>query len=77
MIYLDNASTTPLDADVLEAMLPYLKENFANPSSQHAAGRRAADGVVWGGDNKARVLVCNPGEVYLVCGGTEAGNRGV
>ena len=49
MIYLDNASTTPLDADVLEAMLPYLKENFANPSSQHAAGRRAADGVVSGG----------------------------
>lgn len=74
MIYLDNASTTPLDADVLEAMLPYLKENFANPSSQHAAGRMAADGVVSARDNIARFIGCKSEEVYFVSGGTEAGN---
>ena len=74
MIYLDNASTTPLDADVLEAMLPYLKENFANPSSQHAAGRRAADGVVSARDTIARFIGCKPEEAFFVSGGTEAGN---
>ena len=42
MIYLDYASTTPLRAEALEAMLPFLKEWFGNPDSLHAAGRRAA-----------------------------------
>lgn len=65
MIYLDNASTTPLDADVLEAMLPYLKENFANPSSQHAAGRRAADGVVSARDTIARFIGCKIGRAHV------------
>lgn len=74
MIYLDNASTTPLDSGVLEAMLPFLKENFANPSSQHAAGRKAADGVVRARDTIARLIGCKPEEVYFVSGGTEAGN---
>ena len=39
MIYLDNSSTTPLDSAVLDAMLPYLKDTFGNPASQHGAGR--------------------------------------
>lgn len=74
MIYLDNASTTPLDSDVLEAMLPYLKENFANPSSQHAAGRKAADGVLKARDGIARLIGCKAEEIFFVSGGTEAGN---
>lgn len=74
MIYLDNASTTPLDSAVLEAMLPYLKDNFGNPSSQHAAGRRAAAGVLCARDKLASLFGCKGEEVFFVSGGTEAGN---
>jgi len=42
-IYLDHAATTPLDARVLEAMLPYLRGEFANPASLHRPGQRAAE----------------------------------
>ena len=74
MIYLDNASTTPLDGDVLEAMTPYLKENFGNPSSQHSAGRRSAEGVLSARDKIAALFGCKGDEVFFVSGGTEAGN---
>lgn len=74
MIYFDNASTTPLDSAVLDAMLPYLKENFGNPSSQHGAGRLAAAGVLSARDKMARLFGCNADEVYFTSGGTEAGN---
>lgn len=74
MIYLDNASTTPLDNSVLEAMLPYLKENFGNPSSQHAFGRKAMAGVMSARDKIASLLGCKGEEVFFVSGGTEAGN---
>lgn len=74
MIYLDNASTTPLDGCVLEAMLPYLKENFGNPSSQHGAGRCAAVGVLNARDKIAGLIGCKADEVFFVSGGTEAGN---
>ena len=73
-IYLDNASTTPLDNGVLEAMLPYLKENYGNPSSQHSAGRVASEGVLRSRDKIANLLGCKPDEVFFVSGGTEAGN---
>lgn len=74
MIYFDNASTTPLDGEALEAMLPYLKENFGNPASQHSAGRKAADGVLKARDKIAALFGCKSEEVFFVSGGTEAGN---
>lgn len=74
MIYIDNASTTPLDSAVLDAMLPYLKENFGNPASQHGAGRNAAVGVLNARDKIARLVGCKADEVFFVSGGTEAGN---
>lgn len=74
MIYLDNASSTPLDGCVLEAMLPYLKENYANPSSRHAAGRRVAEAVLAARDKIARLVGCAAEEIFFVSGGTEAGN---
>ena len=74
MIYLDNAATTPLDGEVLNAMLPYLKENFGNPSSQHGAGRTAAVAVLNARDRISKLIGCKADEVFFVSGGTEAGN---
>ena len=55
-------------------MLPYLKENYGNPSSQHSAGRVASEGVLRSRDKIANLLGCKPDEVFFVSGGTEAGN---
>ena len=74
MIYLDHAATTPLDERVLEAMLPYLKQNFGNASSQHALGRISANAVISARDKIALYLGCKAEEVYFTSGGTEAGN---
>lgn len=74
MIYLDNAATTPLDCEVLEAMLPFMRENFGNPQSQHAAGRNAANALTAARDRVAQIFGCNSDEVYFLSGGTEAGN---
>lgn len=74
MIYLDHASTTPLDSEVLNAMLPYLKGEFANPASQYEAGRLCALATLNARDKIASVLGCKSEEVYFVSGGTEAGN---
>lgn len=74
MIYLDNAATTPLDEEVLNAMLPYMTKNFGNPQSQHGAGRAAANAVIAARDKTAHIFGCNSDEVYFVSGGTEAGN---
>ncbi|MEZ4740108.1 MAG: aminotransferase class V-fold PLP-dependent enzyme [Flavobacteriales bacterium] len=51
-IYFDNAATTPLDPEVLEAMLPYMREHFGNPSAIHAYGRKTCSsgaGATYGG----------------------------
>lgn len=77
MIYLDNASTTPLDGDVLDKMMPYLTREYANSASQYAAGRHTAIAVLDARDKIARLLGCASGEVYFVSGGTEAGNWAV
>ena len=77
MIYLDYAATTPLDKDVLEAMMPYLKETFGNPDSAHAAGRAAARAVSEARAWVARSLGVAPMEVYFTSGGTETDNWAV
>lgn len=74
MIYFDNAATTPLDGSVLEAMLPFLKDNFGNTQSQHAYGRNAANALQSARDQVAALLGCKPEEVYFTSGGTEANN---
>lgn len=76
-VYLDHAATTPLRGEVLEAMLPCLKENFGNPDSPHAAGRRAASAVTRARDEIAALLGVRPSEVFFTSGGTEADNWAV
>ncbi|MDE6677356.1 MAG: cysteine desulfurase [Clostridia bacterium] len=72
--YLDYAATTPLDKEILDKMLPYLTEEFGNPDSLHAYGRRAAYAVSEARDRVAGVLGVKPAEVYFTSGGTEADN---
>lgn len=77
MIYLDYAATAPLDEEVFQAMTPYLKENFGNPDSAHAAGRAAANAVAKARATIAEILGVTPLEVYFTSGGTEADNWAV
>ena len=74
MPYLDHAATTPLRPEVLDAMLPFLREHFGNASSLHGPGRRARVAVEGARRDVAEVLGCEPGEVVFTSGGTEADN---
>ncbi|MFN3875245.1 MAG: cysteine desulfurase family protein, partial [Flavobacteriales bacterium] len=73
-IYLDNAATTPLAPEVFEAMVPYLKEHFGNPSAIHAYGRITRAAVERARRTVAKLLNCAPGEIVFTSGGTEADN---
>ena len=74
MIYLDHAATTPLDARVLEAMEPYLKESFGNASSVHGLGRKARVAVEDARERVAALLGAETGEIVFTSGGTESNN---
>jgi cysteine desulfurase len=74
MIYLDYNSTTPVDPRVLEAMLPFLRDEFANPASRHAAGARAADAVERARRQVAGALGADPREIVWTSGATESDN---
>ena len=76
-IYLDHAATTPLHTDVLDAMLPYLREHHGNPSSIHASGRRARQGVDEAREQIAALIGAKPREIVFTSGGTEANNLAV
>ena len=73
-IYLDHAATTPLDAEVLEKMLPYFTENFGNADSPHALGRKAMQAVDSARDSIAARIGAKPSEIYFTSGGTESDN---
>ena len=76
-IYLDHAATSPLRAAVLEQMLPYLREHTGNPSSLHASGRRARQGVDEARETIAQLIGAQPREIVFTGGGTEADNLAV
>jgi cysteine desulfurase len=76
-IYFDYNATTPLDAGVRDAMLPYLGEVFGNPSSVHQVGRQARSLLDDARDRTARVLGCKPSEVIFTSGGTESVNLAI
>jgi cysteine desulfurase len=73
-IYLDYNATTPVDAAVLDAMLPYLRGEFGNPSSAHGLGRRAHEAVEAARAEVAALIGASPDEIIFTSGGTEASN---
>jgi cysteine desulfurase len=76
-IYFDNAATTSLDPEVLEAMMPYLTEKFGNPSSIYSYGRETKLAVEQARKTIARLLGVHPGEIFFTSGGTESTNTAI
>ncbi|MCP4633172.1 MAG: cysteine desulfurase [candidate division Zixibacteria bacterium] len=76
-VYLDNNATTPIHPEVLEAMLPYFKKLYGNPSSIHNFGREVWGNIVDARQSVANLLGCNQSEIYFTSGGTEADNLAV
>ena len=74
MIYLDYNATTPIDKHVLEAMLPYLKEHYGNPSSNHICAHTASEAIKKARKQVAQLLSCSPTEIIFTSGGSESNN---
>jgi cysteine desulfurase len=76
-IYLDYNATTPLLPEVVDAMLPYLREHFGNPSSRHVYGRRAHDAIERVRSDVAALIGSDADEIIFTSGGTEANNLAI
>src|ERR1700748_1357178 len=76
-IYLDNAATTALDPQVLEAMMPYLTERFGNPSSIYSYGRESRLAIENARKSVAKILNAHPAEIFFTSGGTESSNTAI
>lgn len=76
-IYLDNAATTQISDSVFEAMIPWLREKYGNPSSLHSYGREAARAIDEARRTCAECLNCSPDEIIFTSGGTESNNTAI
>lgn len=76
-VYLDHNATTPLNPEVLDAMLPFLRETYGNPSSSHWAGTTAKQAIELGREQVAALLNCDPGEVIFTSCATESNNTAI
>lgn len=76
-VYLDSAATTKVDERVLEAMLPYLRENFGNPSSHYELGREAKKAIDDAREIIASAINAKPTEIIFTSGGSEANNMAI
>ncbi len=76
-IYLDHNATTPVLPAVFDAMAPFLREHFGNPSSEHFYGRRAHEAVEQARSQVAALLDCDATEIIFTSGGTEANNLAI
>jgi len=76
-IYFDNAATTALDKEVLDAMLPYLTSHFGNPSSIYSYGRESRLAIESARKMVAKLLNAHPGEIFFTSGGTESNNTAI
>lgn len=77
MIYLDNAASAPVHPKALSAVMPFITENFANPSSAHTLGREARLAVIAAREQCAAAIGAQPEEIYFTSGGTESDNLAV
>ena len=77
LIYLDHNATTPVAPEVLDAMLPYLRDQYGNPSSDHPYGRRAAAAVDQARARVAALIGADPGDIVFTSGGTESNNLAI
>ena len=76
-IYLDHNATTPLDPAILEAMLPFLRDDFGNASSVHSPGQRARAAIDEARESVAALIGAKPSEIVFTSGGTEADNLAI
>lgn len=76
-IYLDNSATTKTDEDVIKTMLPYLQENYGNPSSIYKIGRENRKAIEEAREKVAKELNCEPNEIYFTAGGSESDNTAI
>ncbi|MBL0057364.1 MAG: cysteine desulfurase [Chitinophagaceae bacterium] len=76
-IYFDNAATTSLDPQVLEAMMPYLTDKFGNPSSIYSYGRETRMAIENARKSVAKILHAHPAEIFFTSGGTESSNTAI
>ncbi|SIN99740.1 cysteine desulfurase family protein [Algoriphagus halophilus] len=76
-VYLDNAATTAMDDRVIEAMLPFMKSHYGNPSSVHSQGREVRTAIERARKKVAELLNATPSEIFFTSGGTEADNTAI
>lgn len=76
-VYLDNAATTAMDDRVIEAMLPFMKLHYGNPSSVHSHGREVRSAIEKARKKVAELLNAIPTEIFFTSGGTEADNTAI
>ena len=76
-VYADNAATTSVSKTALDAMLPFLTENYGNPSSLYAFGQEAAEALQEARETVAQCINADPREIYFTSGGSEADNQAI
>ncbi len=76
-VYLDNAATTRLDENVLDAMIPFMREEYGNPSSIHSYGRKTRSAIEVARKSVSKLLNTSPAEIFFTSGGTEADNMAI
>lgn len=76
-VYFDNAATTQMDREVIDAMLPFMESHFGNPSAIHFYGRETRAAIEKARKTVAKYLNCAPGEIFFTSGGTEANNMAI
>jgi cysteine desulfurase len=77
MIYFDNNATTQIDPEVLQQMLPFLQDQYGNPSSAYSFGKRAAKALNFAREQIADLLRCEPSEIVFTSCGTESDNSAI